>query len=85
MSHVALASRPKRKKQPYKQPPPSADSVLIFGGQAIANALGCSLEQFYYLHNKGVLDGIVVRLGHKTLAASRAKLRELPELIANKT
>jgi hypothetical protein len=92
MSHAALASRPttlKRKlKQPavkippivkthWARPPPANENDLVWGGQAIADALGCSLERFYYLNNKGVFGDAVQRLGHKTLVASRSPLREV--------
>jgi hypothetical protein len=87
MPHAILASSTKRKAKQLagKTEPPADKGAFIFGGQAIANALGCSLETFYYLHSKGVFDGIVVRLGHKTLIASREKLQALPELLSNKT
>jgi hypothetical protein len=84
MPHVAVASR-KPKPPAAKPAPPSDEGIYIFGGAAIAAALGCSLETFYYLKSQGVLDGVVFSLGHKTLAADRAKLQALPELLANKT
>jgi hypothetical protein len=75
MSHVVL---PKRKpKQSAGKTEPSDESEFAWGGQAIADALGCSLETFYYLNNKGAFGDAVKRLGHKTLVASRARLREV--------
>jgi hypothetical protein len=75
MSHVAL---PKRKpKQSAGKTEPADESEFVWGGQAIADALGCSLETFYYLNTRGVFATAVRRLGHKTLVASRSRLREV--------
>ena len=55
----------------------SDDSDLIWGGVNIAKEINRTTDQFYYLHEKGVLKGAVAKLGHKTFVASRRKLRAL--------
>jgi hypothetical protein len=56
---------------------PSGDNDLLWGGKSIAKEINRSTQQFYYLHEKGVLKGAVAKLGHKTFVASRRKLRAL--------
>jgi hypothetical protein len=56
---------------------PSDDNDLLWGGENIAKEINRSTQQFYYLHEKGVLKGAVAKLGHKTFVASRRKLRAL--------
>ena len=55
----------------------SDDNDLLWGGENIAKEINRTTQQFYYLHEKGVLKGAVAKLGHKTFVASRRKLRAL--------
>jgi hypothetical protein len=56
---------------------PSGANDLLWGGESIAKEINRTTQQFYYLHEKGVLKGAVAKLGHKTFVASRRKLRAL--------
>ena len=67
---------------------PSADSAvddLVWGLKAIGAEIGRTEAQAQYLHARGLLAGIVVKLGGKTVVASRAKLRKLTDVIAAKS
>lgn len=66
-------------------PASDAEGDLVWGLKAIGAEIGRNEQQTQYLHARGLLDGIVTKLGPKTLVASRAKLRKLPELLASKT
>ena len=50
---------------------------LIWGAAAIAAEIERTPTQVYYLIRIGALDGAIKKLGHRTIAASRRKLREL--------
>jgi hypothetical protein len=79
-------SRPKSKRrQPIGVAPPPADqSDWVWGGEAIAEELGCTPEQLYYLFSTGIFGDAVFKLGRKTMVASRSRLRELPTLLSRK-
>jgi excisionase family DNA binding protein len=62
-----------------KYPPPADD--LLWGGQAIADYLGISLDRVYYLIRTKRLP--IAKLGRKTVVASRKKLqRALADTLA---
>ena len=44
----------------------SDDNDLLWGGENIAKEINRTTQQFYYLHEKGVLKGAVAKLGHNT-------------------
>ena len=56
----------------------SADSDLVWGAAAIGEEINRTAQQVYHLHGSGALAGAVSKLGHKTLVASRSRLRKLP-------
>jgi hypothetical protein len=60
-------------------------SDLIWGGENIAREIGLTVSRFYYLFGVGAFRGAVWKLSHKTMCASRQKLRELPALVASET
>jgi hypothetical protein len=54
---------------------PAEESDWVWGMSAIAREINRTTEEAYYLHRKGVLP--VRKFGHRTIAASRRRLREL--------
>jgi hypothetical protein len=50
---------------------------LLWGVAEIAAELRGSRAQTYHLIRIGALDGCVRKLGHRTIAASRRKLKQL--------
>jgi len=52
-------------------------SDTVWGAAAIGKVIGVEAQRVYYLIKIGALDGAVKKLGHRTIAASRRKLREL--------
>ena len=63
--------------EPHAQAAPHDENDLVWGGPNLAKEINRTTQQFYYLHEKGVLKGAVAKLGHKTFVASRRKLRAL--------
>jgi hypothetical protein len=55
----------------------TTENDFVWGGEAIAAELGVTTSQLYYLLKIGALNGAVKKLGHRTLAGSRRKLRAL--------
>ena len=68
---------------PSKKPGPDPD--LIWGAENIGRFIGRTASQTYYLHQTGQLRGATFKVGRGRLAASRAKLRALPDLLATET
>jgi hypothetical protein len=56
-------------------PPESLANDVIWGVQGIADEIGRSPQQTYYLIARGKLP--VHKLGHRTIIASRKQLRRL--------
>jgi hypothetical protein len=54
-----------------------SNSDLVWGARGIAAAIGCKPSQVYYLISRGKLP--VVKLGRRTIIASRRKLQCLAE------
>jgi hypothetical protein len=55
---------------------PSSD--VVWGAAGIADEIGCDdPKKIYYLFSKGLLDGAVKKLWHKTYIGSRTRLRQL--------
>jgi hypothetical protein len=52
-------------------------SDLVWGAEAIGKEINRTARQTLHLYEIGALDGIVVKLGHRTIAASRRKLHAL--------
>jgi hypothetical protein len=57
--------------------PHDVDVDFLWGARAIGAYIGRTEQQVHYLHGRGQLGDAVTKLGHKTLVASRAKLRAL--------
>ncbi len=59
-------------------PPPNTD--LLWGGQAVADFLGVSLDRLYYIVRSKKLP--VSKLGRKTIIASKKKLQRALDNLA---
>ena len=71
--------RPQQARAPPAEYPPSDD--LLWGGQAVADFLGISLDRLYYLIRIKRLP--IAKLGRKTIVASKKKLqRALADTLA---
>lgn len=62
-----------------KYPPPPSDD-LLWGGQAVADFLGVTLDRVYYLIRTGQLP--IAKLGRKTIVASKKKLQRAIDSLA---
>lgn len=60
----------------------AAESDDVWGAEAIGKLLGRTPEQTRYLIEKGVLDGAVKKVGHRTFVGSKSKLRERLSLLS---
>jgi hypothetical protein len=67
-----------------KQAPPAADPAtdpaiadVIWGAEGIARYIKRSRFQVYCLISTGVFDGVIQKIGHKSICASRKKLDQL--------
>ena len=59
------------------------DSDFAWGRAAIGREINRSPAQVTYLLSIGVLDGVVRRVGHKTIVASKRRLREFAAQLTN--
>jgi hypothetical protein len=69
---------PPKVSEPVTEPITSAG--LLWGGRQIAAFADLELKDFYSKHRAGVFDGVVFKVAHKTLVASKADVAALPRL-----
>jgi hypothetical protein len=70
-------AKTKAKTDEPSDQPPSDVSDLIWGAEAIGAEINHSANQVYYLFESGALDGAATKAGHRTIVASRTRLRGL--------
>jgi hypothetical protein len=58
------------------------DPNVIWGAEAIGREIDRSAEQTRALYRSGAFGDAVRKLGHRTLAGDRAKLKQFPNLKA---
>jgi hypothetical protein len=77
---VPPRTRPKADRSTAAAAPDPAGAFegdALWGASQIAGYMRISRASFYYLWNSGKLDGVITKIGHRTLCASRRKLDAL--------
>jgi hypothetical protein len=61
------------------------DSNVAWGAEAIGQEINRTAEQTRHLFRSGAFGDAVRKLGHRTLAGDRSKLKQFPNLKTNDT